>query len=355
MPSPVPHLQIDTAPKALALVAALLLLALGCGRERRNPLDPETSLAAAGLSPPASLVATPGKGLVRLQWSAVSSRQLAGYALFRAEQVNGEYALVHGDGDAALGITTSGTALVDSAGLERRTYFYRVAAVDAKGALSGYSVSVAVTVLADNTPPAAPQNLSVVADQVANGRLLVRWTAQALDADGGELTGLAGYVILRSEGNGVSLAPVDTVDAQAREYRDEGLRGVTQYTYALQAFDPAGNYSPLSLSGQGVTRGVLPASGLVATGGTARIELRWNRSLDAALAGYNLYRASRSDGEYQRLAGGEGTPFTTGRTTYIDSNLAGGQLYYYRVSAVTATEESVLSEFAGAAALPDTL
>ncbi|MSR82053.1 MAG: fibronectin type III domain-containing protein [Candidatus Latescibacteria bacterium] len=124
---------------------------------------------------------------------------------------------------------------------------------------------------------------------------------------------------------------------------------------AVQAFDQAGNYGPLSLPGQATTRGVLPASGLNATAGIERIELRWNRSLDAVLAGYNLYRANRSDGEYLRLSGSEGTSFTTGRTAYLDSNLEGGQLYYYRVSAVTATEESALSEFAGAVALPDTL
>lgn len=359
MPSSAPHLKTSIArrcfPAARALVCIALLLALSCSRERRNPLDPETSLVAERLSPPATIVATSGKGLVRLQWTPVSSRLLAGYALFRSEQVNGDYAWIRGDGDAALNITTSKTAFVDSAGLSVKTYFYRIAAVDTNGVLSRHSPFVAVTVLADDAPPAAPQNLSVVADNAANGRLLLRWSPPTLDADGGELTGLAGYVILRSGGNGASLAPVDTVDAQTREYRDVGLRGVTQYTYAVQAFDPAGNYSPLSLPGQATTRGVLPASGLSATGGVERVDLRWNRSLDAALTGYNVYRANRSDGEYLRLRGSEGTPFTTGYTAYVDSNLVGGQLYYYRVSAVTATEESALSEFAGAATLPDTL
>lgn len=359
MCSPAPHLKTDTArrrfPVPRVLVGLALLLALGCGRERRNPLDPEANPVKERLSPPSSLAATPGKGLVRLQWTPVSSRLLAGYALFRAEQVNGNYAWLRGDGDAALSITTSKTVFVDSAGLSVKTYYYRIAAVDTNGGHSRHSPFVVVTVLADNAPPAAPQNLSVVADQSAKGRLLLRWTAPALDADGGELTGLAGYVILRSEGSGASLAPVDTVDAQTREYRDAGLKGVTPYIYAVQAFDRFGNYSPLSLSAQATTRGVLPVSGLSATGGIERVELRWNRSLDPALAGYNVYRAGRSDGEYLRLAGSEGTPFTTGRTAYLDSNLAGGQVYYYRVSAATATDESALSEFAGAAALPDTL
>ncbi|MCC7263246.1 MAG: hypothetical protein IT369_12075 [Candidatus Latescibacteria bacterium] len=342
-------------PALWLLAGAALVLALGCSRERRNPLDPETSLVVERLSPPVTLVATPGKGLVHLQWTGVASRLLAGYALFRAEQVNGDFAWVPGDGDAGLNITTSKTTFVDSAGLSPRTYFYRIAAVDTTGALSRYSPFVAVTVLEDNAPPAAPQNLTVVADQSANGRLLLRWTPPALDADAGELTGLSGFLILRSESSGTSLAPVDTVDAQTQEYSDAGLKGATQYVYALQAFDPAGNYSPLSLPGTATTRGVLPASNLNATAGVEFVELTWNRSLDPALAGYNVYRAGRSDGAYLRLAGSEGTPFTTGRTAYVDSNLVGGQIYYYRVSAVTADGESALSAFAGALALPDTL
>ena len=353
------HPKTNTAQRFLPALRMLgwlaLLLALNCGRERRNPLDPETSLTKERLSPPATIVATAGKGLVHLAWTPVSSRLLGGYALSRAEQVNGTFVWLRGDGDAALNITTSKTVFVDSLGLSVKTYFYRIAAVDTNGLLSRHSPFVAVTVLDDNAPPAAPQNLTVVADKNAKGSLLLRWTAPALDADDGELTGLAGYLILRSEGNGASLAPVDTVDAQTQEYRDAGLKGVTQYTYAVQAFDPAGNYSPLSLPGQASTRGVLPASGLSATAGIERVDLRWNRSPDAALAGYNVYRAKHSDGEYLRLGGSEGTPFTTGRTAFLDSNLEGGQLYYYRVSAVTADDESALSEFADTAALHDTL
>lgn len=332
-----------------------LILVLGCSRERRNPLDPETSLVVERLSPPVTVVATAGKGLVHLQWTGVSSRLLAGYALFRAERITGDFAWVPGDGDAALGITTSKASFVDSAGLSPRTYFYRLAAVDTSGGLSRYSPAVAVTVLEDHTPPAAPQNLTVVADQHTTGRLLLRWTPPGLDADGGELSGLAGFVVLRSEGNGASLAPVDTVDAQAQEYGDAGLKGATQYVYALQAFDPGGNYGPLSLPATAATQGVLPAANLSASGGVELVELTWNRSLDEALAGYNVYRSERSDGAYLRLEGNEGTPFTTGRTSYVDSNLAGGKTFYYRVSAVRAADESALSAFAGATTLLDTL
>ncbi len=197
-PCPIPRYL----PASWPMIGVALLLVLGCSRERRNPLDPETSLVKEGLSPPVTIAATPGKGLVRLQWTGVASRLLAGYALFRAEQVNGDYLWVQGDGDAALNITTSKAAFVDSVGLAARTYFYRVAAVDTNGVLSRYSASVAATVLEDHTPPAAPQNLSVVADQHLNGRLFLRWTPPSLDADGGELSGLAGFLILRSEGGG---------------------------------------------------------------------------------------------------------------------------------------------------------
>ncbi|MBM3276859.1 MAG: hypothetical protein FJY95_02085 [Candidatus Handelsmanbacteria bacterium] len=68
-------------PRPLVLRWGVSALALGCGRERRNPLDPETSLVKERLSPPTMLTATAGKGLVGRQQAGFSSRLLAGYAL----------------------------------------------------------------------------------------------------------------------------------------------------------------------------------------------------------------------------------------------------------------------------------
>ena len=72
-----------------------------------------------------------------------------------------------------------------------------------------------------------------------------------------------------------------------------------------------------------------------ATPGIERISISWNASSDADLLGYNVYRSARSDGGYVQLPSDQGSAFTTGLTAYVDSSLAGGDLFFYKVSIVT--------------------
>ncbi len=110
------------------------------------------------------------------------------------------------------------------------------------------------------------------------------------DADGGELTGLAGYVVFRAEGSS-SFVPVDSLQADAREYRDTGLRPLTSYSYRVLAYDEVGNESAVSNTAQIQTMGVTVPLNLTAVAGIARIELTWKAVEDPELLGYNLYRS----------------------------------------------------------------
>ncbi|MFH1568330.1 MAG: hypothetical protein ABIL09_10080, partial [Gemmatimonadota bacterium] len=331
-------------PRLILLSAALLTawLALSCDRERSNPLDPESDLVKNRPATPAEVTAQPGMGLVRLAWQAVDSRALAGYAVYRADQSNGQYAFVPGDGDSTAGITTGKVTFADSIAAYGRTVFYRVAAVDTLGQRSEWSAFVGVTVLADEVAPEAPQSLSAVADEAALGRVTLRWGAPLRDADGRELSGLAGFIVFRAEAGTGGAAPVDTLGAEVREYLDEGLKTRTTYTYSLVAYDGVGNQSRQATAVQVSTPGLAAPSGLRAQGGIGGISLTWSAVEDEGLVGYNLYRSARSDGGFERLAGVEGRSFTTGRTAYVDSSQAAGQLFYYKVQAVGAG--GVLSE-----------
>jgi fibronectin type 3 domain-containing protein len=79
----------------------------------------------------------------------------------------------------------------------------------------------------------------------------------------------------------------------------------------------------------------------------------WSASSDNDLSGYNVYRSTQSDQGYERQTGVEGTTFTTGQTTYVDSGLTGGAIYFYRITVVTTTGESDQSAFAGATVSSD--
>ena len=94
--------------------------------------------------------------------------------------------------------------------------------------------------------------------------------------------------------------------------------------------------------------------GVTASGGITRITVSWTSADADDLEGYNVYRATQSDGTYSRLTGIEGTDHTTGQSSYVDSGLVGGQVFFYRVSVVTTAGESGVSDFAGATVQSDT-
>ena len=333
------HLQL------LIQTAAAALLLFSCDRERSNPLDPQADAMIERPSTPAGLVAEPGVSLVRLLWQAVENRDLAGYAVYRAVRSDGEYDFIPGEGDSTLQITTGKTSFVDSVDAAGATFFYRVAAVDTTGLHSELSGFVGATVLEDKVPPQAPQNLSVVAAENAVDRVVVRWSLPRRDADGRELTGLQGFVLFRAEGGTGGFVPIDTLAANAQEYVDGDLKALTVYAYTILAFDNAENQSELAQTQQASTRGLAVPAALRAEGKIGRIELNWQAIDVTELLGYEVYRSTRSDTGFELLPSREGTSFTTGQTTYVDSSLSGGQLFFYKVQAVV--EGEVTSELSG--------
>ena len=270
---------------------------------------------------------------------------LSGYAVFRSQESASSFTRV-------AAVTE---ALYEDLGLEEfSTYFYTVVAVDSQGNESGRAAFVSVTTFGeDRTGPAAPQNVSAVADEIDTGRIVVRWSAPTTDADGGELTGLAGFAVLRSEGGTRSFVPVDTLAADVRSYEDVDLRALTLYAYTVVAFDEGGNESVQAASFSTQTGGIAVPLGVAAVGGFGRITLSWRPVNDAELIGYNIYRSSRPDLTFAKVDSPDSATFTTGQTSYVDSNLAAAELFYYRVTAVSSETESEQSAFVSAEALED--
>ena len=135
---------------------------------------------------------------------------------------------------------------------------------------------------------------------------------------------------------------------------DSGLESSTIYFYAVRAVDDTGNASSRSATISATTAGIAVPTGIGAVGDIRRITVTWDSSLNENLLGYNVYRSTRSDQDYLRLAGVEGTSYTTGQTTYIDSGLTGGATFFYRIAVVTTTGESDRSSFQGATVDSDT-
>lgn len=183
---------------------------------------------------------------ITLSWSASSDN--VGVAGYRLERCQGS-----GCGGFAQIATSGSTSYTDSGLHDVTTYSYRVRAFDAAGNLSGYSAVVAATTL-DATPPSVPTGL--VATTVSSSQINIAWNGSS------DNVGVAGYRIYRCTGSGCgSFAQVGSTGATS--YADTGLTNNTIYTYAVAAYDAAGNVS--GLSGAAAAIAVDPVTASVST------------------------------------------------------------------------------------------
>jgi fibronectin type 3 domain-containing protein len=320
----------------------------GAGNESGQATSSQTQ--TQGVAIPTGLAATDGTGSIELTWQAVDDDALIGYNIYRSARSDLPFTRIEGaDGTS---FTTGQTSYIDSGFTAGQLFFYKVSAVTSQTE-SEQSVFVSAEARTDDVSPATPANVVAIAD-AAQARVTLSWSGSTADEDGGVLTGLASYIVFRSKNGVSSLAAVDTVTAPETVFDDTGLDGATTYWYAVAALDPTGNVSPRSGAVSATTQGIDTPSGLAATAGIRTITLSWNASGEEDLLGYNVYRSANSDQGYERLTGSEGSTFTTGQTTFTDSGLTGGAVFFYRVSALVPEGESGLSAFDGVSVLTDT-
>lgn len=176
--------------------------------------DSQPPAAPTGLT--ATAVST---NQINLTWNA--STDNVGVAGYR----------VHRNGNKIA--TTGSTSYPDTGLTPSTTYAYTVTAYDASGNESLHSDQVSgrtLSELSDEEPPAAPTGL--VATAVSTTRIDLTWNASS------DNVGVAGYRVYR---NGEMVATAATTS-----YSDTGLTPATAYTYAVSAYDAAGNESPRS-------------------------------------------------------------------------------------------------------------
>ena len=155
-----------------------------------------------------------------------------------SSQVN--YGLTTGYGSTtALDPTPLTSHSVALAGLaSQTTYNYRVRSRDAAGN-EGVGTNATFTTLSgpDLTPPSVPAGVS--ATPVSSSQINLSWTAST------DNVGVTGYQVFRG---GTQITTVATTS-----YSNTGLAAATLYTYAVRAFDAAGNPSAPSANASATT------------------------------------------------------------------------------------------------------
>ena len=163
-------------------------------------------------------------------------------------------------------------------------------------------------VITGASPPGVPANLAAVG---GDNKVSLTWTASG---------GAAGYIVKRSL---IAGGPYDNIATNASPgYVDTAVVNGLTYYYVVTAFSPIGE----SANSNEATGQPNPAPiGVVATGGTNQVEVRWEAL--AGAASYTVKRSLTSGGPYSTVASG------ITDTNYLDIGASSGRLNYYVVIA----------------------
>jgi chitodextrinase len=263
------------------------------GADPTNPID-----AQAGSSGNAGAVSS-GSAT-----TTVAGDAIYGYCV-------GDYACTAGSGFTARS-TFNGNLIEDMTAGNPGSY---AATGSANRGWTMQMVALKPSSASDTTPPSVPTNLSATA--VSSSQINLAWTAST------DNVGVAGYRVFR---NGALIGTTT-----ATSYTDTNLAASTTYSYAVAAYDAAGNVSAQSTPASATTSpssDTVPPSVPTNLSGTSplatEVSLSWSASTDnVGVAGYKVFRNS------SQVA-------TTTTTSYLDTGLVASTTYTYTVAAFDA-------------------
>ncbi|MBI4834330.1 MAG: fibronectin type III domain-containing protein [Planctomycetes bacterium] len=204
-------------------------------------------------------------------------------------------------------------------------YYYKVKATNASGESSYSNEAFAVTVL---NPPTSLQGNAVSYSQVN-----LNWN----DNSGSE----TGYKIERKAGAGGTYNQITTTNANATSYPDTGLTDGITYYYKARATNT--NTDSVYCDEISVAMLLSPPTGLSATAASAtQINIGWLDNSNSETS-YKIERKTGAGGAYEEVAS-----VGANITSYPDTGLTEGTLYYYRVRASNAIGNSAYSGEANA-------
>ena len=167
-------------------------------------------------------------------------------------------------------------------------------------------------------PPSVPTGLTATA---GNAQVTLAWTASS---------GATSYNVKRSTTSGGPYSQLGT--AAVSSYLDSTVTNGTPYYYVVAAVNANGASANSSEASATPALPIPPVpTGLTATAGNLQVSLSWTASSGAT--SYHVKRGTTSGGPYTQVA-------APTATSYTDSGLTNGTIYYYVVTAVNASGES---------------
>ncbi|NOX17330.1 MAG: hypothetical protein GXO87_03500 [Chlorobi bacterium] len=252
--------------------------------------------------------------IVKLNWKKSSSEDIKGYFVYRGHSEEKTMRITP--------LTIAETAYADS-GYKKTgfpyggSFIYKISAVDSAGNESG-KISVPVKV-PDEEPPLIPSNFNLINKKGLYVEVLVS-SSPSLDAEK--------YLIFKSEPGKKNNLLTKSNEAPF-SFRDTSVVKGKTYVYSVVVVDTAGNKSEPTADTLFFKDSVPPPAprNAIAKLINGKVELKWGRSIDFDLAGYNVYRSDHPTGTFVKL---NDKPIA--ETKYIDATGSGKN--YYRIRAV---------------------
>jgi hypothetical protein len=174
---------------------------------------------------------------------------------------------------------------------------------------SGYNIGAY-----GGAPDGAPSNLVATWATMLNGWFKITWTDNSSDETGFTIQTLSG----------TTWSTYATVGAGVTTYTRTGLAMPSgPYNLRVIATGTAGNSAPSNQVTFSIPTPPSMPNTLVATPGTAQVNLSWTAVSGAS--NYNVQRATTSSGPYSTIK------YNNAGTTYTDTAVTSGTTYYYRV------------------------
>jgi fibronectin type 3 domain-containing protein len=238
------------------------------------------------------------------------------YTVYRAASSDGTYTF------AGNSYTTSYT----NTGLAANTtYYYKTSASGSGGESVQSSYASAITQIG------VPTGVSAVAQSASS--IQITWNS---------VSGASSYTVYRSGSSGGTYTSVGTSSTSL--YTNTGLIGGSTFYYKISANGANGEGAQSAAYAYATTLRSVAPTGVSATSLSASsIQIAWN-SVNGA-SSYTVYRSGSSGGTYTSVG-------TSSTSSYTNTGLNAGTIYYYKVSAHSTDGESYQSSSVSAITMP---
>lgn len=270
---------------------------------------------------PTAVSATGGTNQITLSWAAVTNA--TSYNVYYSASSDG---VTQANGILIPNVTSPAVFTDLTPGT---TYYYIVTAVNSAGEGSP-SVQAAATTLADVPSPTVPGVPTGVTALGGTEQATITWA---------QVSGAASYNLYWSTTPDVTKTTGIKVAGVSSPYIKTGLSAGTTYYFIVAAVNSVGESAASSQTTASTNSPPLAVpnapTGLTSIGGAKQVTLSW--SLVSGATSYNIYWSTTPG------VTTAGTRITTANNSYIQTGLAASTAYYYIVTAVNASGQSVPS------------